>query len=381
MKQQKLDYVSGLKALACLMVFNFHFIHFFYCGMYSLSPSDLCTDSFELLIGKTPLCLLIAGKFAVRIFLAVSGFFVGYKFFLQGDVRSLKEGAAKKYFRLVFPMLTAGMAIYVCMKLGLYRNAEATMQIGSQVFAGNYNQFEPSLLGALKEAVFGGVLFGENQYNGPIWCMNYEFLGTLLVTVLLLCLGNKKIRYVVYAAVVLIFLKTDFLAVFLGMIVCDLTYCQPAWLKKVTGQKWIMWMLFLFGVFLGSYPSVGEHLEGTIYGLLPPHVMFYYAVAAACILFAMLHLSAPQKLLGGKMLTWFCKYSYAFFLIHFMVLCTFSCSLYLALAERMNYHVLSAVNYVLSFGMTLALSAAVYYFVEKPGMQFANAFAAKVCKK
>nr|MBQ8253567.1 acyltransferase [Lachnospiraceae bacterium] len=380
-QQQKLDFVNGLKALACLMVFNFHFIHFYYCGMYSLAPADFHAETFELLIGKTPLCLLIGGKFAVRIFLVISGFFVGYRFFLTGDRRSLTAGAVKKYFRLVFPILTANIAIYACMKLGLYMNGEATAMAGSRVFAGNYNQFTPSLLGAVKEAVWGCFLTGENQYNGPIWCMTYEFLGTLLVAAVLSLVGNSKVRYVVYAVMLVIFMRSDFLAVICGMMVCDLTYRQPAWLKKLTGQKWLMWLMLLAGIFLGSYPSIGERLEGTVYALLPPHVMFYYAIAAACILFALLHLKAPQKVLGVKALTWLHTYSYAFFLTHFMVLCTFSCGFYLAFREKMNYHVLAAVNYVLSFALTLAISVLVHKFAEKPGMKFANQFADQFCNE
>ena len=44
MKQvEKLDYLDGLKVLSCLMIFNFHFINFFYTGAYSLLPEQFHT--------------------------------------------------------------------------------------------------------------------------------------------------------------------------------------------------------------------------------------------------------------------------------------------------------------------------------------------------
>ena len=113
MKQvEKLDYIDGLKVLSCLMIFNFHFINAFYCGFYSLNPADFHTEHLEWIIGSTPLNLIMGGKFGVRMFMTISGFFVGYRFFLTGDKHSLGSGAVKKYFRLVFPILNSKIAIF-----------------------------------------------------------------------------------------------------------------------------------------------------------------------------------------------------------------------------------------------------------------------------
>jgi len=382
MKQaQKLDFVNGLKVLSCLTIFNFHFINFYYCGLYSLLPADYHVPAVEALIGKTPLCLLIAGKFGVRIFLTVSGFFVGYRFFTTGDKSSLSSGVVKKYFRLVFPILTANIAIYVCMKLGLYLNAEAAALAGSQIFVGNYNQFAPNLLDAVKEAVWGCFVTGENHYNGPLWFIYYEFFGTLLVAAILSLVGNSKARYIVYVVACVLFIRSDFLAIICGAAVCDLAYRPPVWLKKMMEQKWLMRLLLLFGVFLGSFPSIGERLEGTVYGLVPPKIMFYYVIGASCVIFAVLQLKGPQKVLGAKWLTWLNTYSYGFYLVHFMVLCTFSSGFFVALYEHMNYHVLALLNYLLSFALTLLISVPIQKFVEKPGMKLANDFAAKFCNE
>lgn len=98
------------------------------------------------------------------------------------------------------------------------------------------------------------------------------------------------------------------------------------------------------------------------------------------MLYALLHLEAPRKVLGSKVVTWLNTYSYGFYLMHFCVLCTFSCGFYLALCDKLNYHVLALLNYVLSFGLTVGISWLIQKFVEKPGTELANMISAKLCK-
>lgn len=374
---EKLDYIDGLKVLACLMIFNFHFINAFYCGIYSLNPADFHAPHIEYLLGSTPLNLIMGGKFGVRIFMTISGFFVGYRYFLTGDEKSLKTGVVKKYFRLVFPILITNIAIFILMWAGLFCNAQAAMKAGTAVFFGNYNQFTPSLGAAIFEAVWGCFATGANQYNGPLWFIYYEFFGTLLVAAILALLGKSRARYIAYMmAAVLLRRQDSFLPFILGAVICDLTYQPPVWVEKLTKQKWLMRILLLAGVFLGSYPQIGERLEGTIYAHIPPKVILYYIIGASMVLFALLHLELPKKLLGAKALTWLNRYSYGFYLLHFMVLCTFSCGFYLALSDKLGYHLIALLNYVLTFTLTVMLSWAMNRFVEKPGMQLANRIAA-----
>lgn len=382
MKQaRKLDFVDGLKVLSCLTIFNFHFNYFFYCGFYSLIPADFHTAFVEAFVGTTPLNIIMGGKFGVRIFMTISGFFVGYRFFTTGDKTSLTQGVVKKYFRLVFPILAANLVIWLLMKLGLFMNAEASAVIGSGLYVGNYNQFEPGLLSAVWEAVWGCFVNGANKYNGPLWFIYYEFFGTILVAAILSLLGNSRARYVAYVIAGILTIRSDFLAFILGAVVCDLTYQPPAWIAKLSEKKWLMWLLLLFGLGLGSYPPIGEpeRLVGSIYALIPPKVMIYYIIGASCLLYAVLHLKAPQKVLGSRKLTWLNTYSYGFYLAHFGVLCTFSSGLYLALYQHVNYHVLAVLNYVLSFGLTVLVSFFIHRYVEIPGMKLADRITKKLC--
>lgn len=373
MKQvEKLDYLDGLKVLSCLMIFNFHFINFFYPGAYSLLPEQFHTESLEYIFGSTPLNILAGGKFGVRIFMTLSGFFVGYRFFLTGDKKSLKTGAVKKYFRLILPIVVTNIAIYILMSLGLYQNHDVSVIVGSEVFVGNYNNFVPSLWGALKEALWGCFVTGENQYNGPLWFIYYEFFGTLLIAAILSLVGESRVRYIVYGVAAVIFIRSDFLPFILGTAICDLTYQTPLWLEKLSKQKWLMALLLLGGLFLGSFPPIGERMEGTIYQFFPLKIIVFYNIGASMVIYALLHLRAPSRFLSWKPFVWFNQFTYGFYLIHFAVLCTFSCSFYLALHDRIGYHLLAAMNWILSFVLTTLLSYLMHKFVEKPGIRLAG---------
>lgn len=372
MKQAvKLDYLDGLKVLACLSIFNFHFINFFYPGAYSLLPEHFHTQSLEYIFGSTPLNIIAGGKFGVRIFMTLSGFFVGYRFFLTGEKKSLKTGVIKKYFRLILPIVVVNILIFILMSLGAYKNHDASLLAGSEIFVGNYNTFVPNFFGALKEAFWGCFVTGENQYNGPLWFIYYEFFGTLLIAAILSLLGESRARYIVYAVCAVLFIRSDFLPFVLGTVVCDLTYQTPAWLERLSKQKWLMWLTLLLALFLGSFPPIGERMEGTLYQFFPLKIILFYNIGAAMLVYALLHLNGPAKVLSIKPFTWFNQYTYGFYLIHFAVLCTFSCSLYLALESRMNYHVLAVLNFIISFILTTVLSFLMNRFVEKPGMRLA----------
>lgn len=377
---EKLDYLDGLKVLACLMIFNFHFINAFYCGIYSLNPTDFHAPAIEYALGATPLNLIMGGKFGVRIFMTLSGFFVGYRFFTTGNKKSLTTGVVKKYFRLIFPIVLVNIAIYVLMKCGAYFNDEASIRSGCAVFFGNYNQFAPNLFDALKEAIYGCFLWGANQYNGPLWFIYYEFFGTILVAAILSLLGEYKARYVAYLITAMLTIRGDFLPFILGCVVCDLTYSKIQWLDKLSEKKWFMWFLLFFGVFLGSFPPIGERYEGTMYQYFPPKVLFFYIVGAAMVLYALLHLKAPRKLLSNKAFLWFNRSSYGFYLLHFPVLCTFGCGLFLLICDRTNYYVATAVVYVLSFALTTVLAWGIQIWVEKPGMKLAGYVTSKLCR-
>lgn len=386
MKQvERLNYLNGIKVLSFLCVFHVHFLNAFYPAVYSLNPEDSHTaGNLELLIGCSPLNLISAGKFTVRLFLILSGFFIARKYFLTGNEKAIGEGAFKKYFRLVVPILFVNVLAAVLMYAGFYKNNEAAIAADSVAFFGSYNQFEPSILQAAKEALWD-CFFGEaNTYNGPLWFIYYEFMGSMLVSAILVLFGKSRARYLVYAVSALLLARGDFLAPVCGMIVGDLLYNDYKWVGKLREKKWLLWLAFLGALLIATYPPIGEYSEvvkQSFYGRFPAKVLLYYIGAGSVVLFCVCSLETLQKFLTNKVFDFFCKISYCFYLIHFPVLCTASSMLYLGLKDKMNYHLLALVNYVFTILVCTGLSWLMHRYVEKPAVRLAEKFTNRLFQK
>ena len=372
-EKERMGFIDGMKAVATILVFNIHFFNAYYCGVYTLEPADFRTvNGVEWWIGATPLNFIYAGKVGARMFLVLSAFLLALQYWKKADRRKLTLTPLKKYVRLVVPIMAANIFICTAMYLGAYRNAQAARLAGSSEFFGVYNQFTPSFPDAMWEAVFGCFFHGSNRYNGPLWFIQYEFLGCVLVAVILLMAGKWKrvARMLLNAVLALVLIRTDYLCMVLGAAVAELYVMlqkKEAFqiVEKCVQCRPLMWILFAISFLLCTYPSFGR-TEGTIYNLLPPKVLFYYNVAIPALLFAVLYLRPVQKLLDIGCLKKFTGISYCFYLVHFPMLCTVSSIFFIAAYQKVNYHVLVCLIYVLTFALTLLAAHGMTKWIDKP---------------
>lgn len=366
-EDKKINYLDGIKAVAMVMVFNIHFLNAYYVGIYTLNPEHFHTTyKVEWWIGATPLNLIYAGKLGARIFLVISAFLLARKYFLSGEKIRIYRDFMKKYIRLVPPILVVNLMIYAVMSLDWFYNDQAATLANSVEFFGSYNQFVPNLWEAVKEAVWGCFVFGENRYNGPLWFIQYEFWGCMLVVVILKLAGSFRWRYIIYAAIALLLIRTDYLGMVLGMVLADVTYTQTVFVDKIGKQKWLMWIMFFMGLYFVTYPSYGA-AEGTMYEIFPPKVLFYYNIAIPVMLFAVMKLLPLQKIFSFSVLRKFTKVSYCFYLVHFPMLCTISSAFFVSMYGKINYHLLVLLDYVLTFTASYLLAWVLTKWVDGSG--------------
>ena len=113
-------------------------------------------------------------------------------------------------------------------------------------------------------------------------------------------------------------------------------------------------------------------MEGTIYQPFPLKIILFYNIGSSAVLFAVLHLKTAQKVLGNSLFTWYNQYTYGFYLIHFMILCTFSCGIFTVWYGRMNYHVLCLINFSVTLVLTTVASYLIHRFIELPGIRLSG---------
>lgn len=369
MQSKKLVYLDGLKGLGCVVVFLTHFVFAFYYGMYHYEP-EAChlPGNLDIAIGKSPLNLVFNGSSAVRLFLVLSGYLLCRGFFVTGDKNRLKKSAAKRYLRLMPAVLAVNVVIYLCMCLGLYQNGPAAALAGSQEWFAGFNSFSPSFWEMLKESLFGCFLFGTNDYNGVLWTMQMLFLGAYLDYGMAALVGRWRYRYVVYAVTAVLLVRTDFLSVFLGYVLCDFMHTGWALQRKLCENRVWNWFLLVVGLYFMGYPSAGFGYEGTIWGILPfVFVNYYHILGVLCFVFAVLNLEPLQRFFSLKVFRYLGRISYSLYLIHFLVIATFGAWFLLRFEGVLGYNLTGFLNLVLTGAITVGLSELSVRYVEPLG--------------
>lgn len=381
MKNKQLDYINGLKGIGAGIVYLCHFVFAFYYGMYTLEAADChLPGNLDVLIGQSPLNTLFSGNFAVRLFMVMSGYVLCLGYFRTRDRKRLVTSACKRYIRLLPPILVCNVLICLLMMAGAFRNVTVSELTGSPWLAG-FNRCELNFFGAVWEAVFGCFFTGANQYNGVLWTIPFLFLGALLVYAVAWLIGDKKWRYIVYAIIGVALLLTDYAGVFWGFVLCDVMNTQEKLVSWVKKQKWLLWLVFLLGVYLSSYPSAGTHLEGTIYGIIPIVMVVPYHLAGALLLvFGVVCLEPLQKFFGLPIFVKLGEISYSLYLVHFPVIATFGCWMFEMLYGKITYNLQVLLTFVATTALVMVISVLFKKYVEplgKKGEQYVEQRLAK----
>ena len=391
LKKEHLLFMDGLKAVAAILVFNIHFLNAYYSGIYTLDSADFHTASgVEWFIGATPFNLVYAGKLGARFFLGISAFLIVrnyYMFHNNSSPGRFLVNVLKRYLRLVIPILAVNLLIVPAMYLNLYQNVNAAQIIGSQEFFGVYNQFAPNILEAVREAVYGCFVFGSNEYNGPLWFIQYEFLGCMLISLILMIFGKNKFRFLAYFLGIIVFIRTDYLVMILCALAADVIVNFSEKIEKVLVFSLIpriklqvrnlLWVLLIPVLFFATYPSYGTNLEGSIYTIAPPKVLFYYNVVIPCFLCLIYYLRPLQRIFEWKPLMKLNRISYCFYLIHFPILCIVSSFVFLNLHSMVNYHILALFNYLATFGISVIAAIILTKLTYQPASVLAQKIAEK----
>ncbi|MBD8522336.1 acyltransferase family protein [Lysinibacillus fusiformis] len=329
----KLYYFEGIRGIAAFVVLISHFIQIFYPGLFS-TDVNLMHHGLEEGISETPLNLFYNGNFAVCIFFVLSGFVLSYKFFVKKDKEILVESAVKRYFRLAIPVITSLLLAFIFLKLNWYYYGKIIFE--TRATMPDFYSETVTFLQIIKEGLYSTFFENTTSLNPVLWTMYYELLGSFIVFGFLALFGNSKNRYLFYGVLLITFWNSYFIAFILGMILCDLIVNTN--MLKILKQKLIVFLFLIIGLFLGSYPYVNP--MGTVYEFLVinpsstfNYFMFYHIVGSVLLLIAVLGSDILQKFLSIKPFIFLGNISFSLYLIHFIILCSFSSYLFMRLLD------------------------------------------------
>jgi peptidoglycan/LPS O-acetylase OafA/YrhL len=370
----KIGYLESLRGIAALVVVFAHFVVGFYPALY-WARQDLAhfPANREVWISGTPLNLFYNGDFSVAIFFVLSGFVLSYKFFQHRETNVfLLPLILKRYVRLLIPVLFSLVLAYAFLKFSLLSNRAAST-VTKSVWMGTYWQFRPDFWDMMQEAFFGVFFRSQHTYNNVLWTMTFEFYGSLIVFVFVAFFRNSPRRFLVYGLAAVLTFRSYYLAFILGILLCDLVSSENSIVKKTKSLPLLV-VLLLVGLFLGSYPTE-RGVEGTVYAFLPGAVRArtWHIAGAFLVMISVLQSRRLQAILSKKPFLFLGRISFSQYILHFLVICSLSCSLLLKLAPVLPYHAAVLATFCISLPVIMAASHFIYLFVDRAGMRWSQA--------
>jgi peptidoglycan/LPS O-acetylase OafA/YrhL len=386
---QRIAWMDGLRGVAATQVVLLHYVSALLPGI-ALPDHKFLHYHWENAFIHTPLFLPFDGYSAVYIFFVLSGVALTYSF--GSNPYSIAPGIVRRIIRLGVPMTAAvvlGAAWY-----GRWPDAHVTAsritqsstwlaivgpaqislvsivhQIGLEGMVAGYN--EVSVLPARSQAMLG-LAFITQSFNGPLWTLHIEFVGSLIV------LGLVALRQAVghgaHAIVCLLLigaLPSSFLVLFV------VGHLAANWLRTPADRRQNLCLgvgLLALGILLCTTDTLG--IMTPLRKLFPtpfigrreaPEVMqsMYGAMA---VFFGIAWLPRIQLVLAWPAFRWLGKISFSLYLTHFPLLFTAVSAGFVVLAASLWYF--SAVVAVTVVGCLLSLMLAVGFegLIDQPAI-------------
>lgn len=374
MNTKKIYYLDGLRGLAAFIVVIHHLVLAFYPALYNGDPEQSHTSSnLEIYFANSPLNLVYAGNFSVCIFFVLSGFVLSFKYFSTKNNEIIVSSAIRRYFRLLLPVFFSIFLSFVLMKISLYHNNEAATLSFSPWWLGSFWNFEPSFIGMLIESFYGVFFNEEITYNPVLWTIQIELFGSFLVFLFLLIFGKYKFRWIIYTLLFIALWNTYYLGFLLGMFLSDLYFSKDIKLKVFKLNLLIKAALFITSLYLGSYPY--SNTDDTIYSILPKFAFsteFYHIIGAFLLIIFVLESKRTQRMLNNKVCIYLGKISFSMYLIHLLVIGTFSSAFFVFLHSHLQYSLAVLITSLVSILIILIVSYPIYKYIDLKGIKISK---------
>lgn len=374
---KRYDSITAIKAIACMIVFFSH-----WNGAFA-SWGHKSLDWFFL---KSPFRMLTFGNMAVCIFLMLSGTLVSLKIF-RGSPFDWGEELLKRYVRMAVPIFGTHLLVYLAFRLHFFYTGQAAALMGNEWLSFYYRYDLPiSLKTVFCNSFITSVFLGDSSYYGPLWMMNYIFFGTIFSVVL--AAGVKEMttkgKRLLFLALFAIFLVLD--SYYCCFLFGNVLALLLLWLEQQSKTGWNVQkkvlvclgsvLLFLFGVWLGLTSFfIANRLQSAGIGAALGNASFWGLVSGflmslgLIVLWELLDEPEKKQRIGRAVwqrpILWLGERSYSVFLVHWLVICTFSCAFYSRfVTEKPNWFYLG-VNFFATALVMLAGTEIFYQLVEK----------------
>lgn len=320
----RIAYLEALRGIGAMQVVLLHFISAFAPG--------LMERSLEVMTGAravhlSPLFLVYDGYSAVFLFFVLSGYVLTPSFHRQLDRPA--SALVARIARLGVPALCSGLIGYGVFMLFGRLNVTVAPMVNSTWFAPLWN-VPPGLAATLQasfvSALFDPLFFTEASVNAPLWTMNWEFYGSVLVFLLVWVRSRSAaLGWIATALAAAFFLRSFYLSFVIGHALAVLRSAE----RPPALPRGVAWALLAAGgticvraEFWHPHWSEAACLADTAYlaACMPPVLNQEKLFGAAMIFGAVTQLTLLRRALSGPAMAALGRLSFPLYLTHWPVL-------------------------------------------------------------
>ncbi len=389
MANHRIAWLDGLRGVLALMVCAHHFLYAFYPELiFGGSYKDFNTGTISpiKLIAFSPLNIIYNPGTAIHFFFLLSGYVQSYRYFQNGNTVSIQLAFFKRYFRLALPVLFTVLLIFLFHKnYWIAKNAfpdnPLTDKWVQSVMPDNLQFWQ-----VIRHGLFD-CFNTTSRYYQVLWTMPTELFNSWLVMILIFVTHQSKNQWrllLFWLAVQLFLLQSWYGAAFtVGVLLAALQRDSEKF-NQVSEHRVFRGLCLLAGLYFASYPFTGYvgAVKNSIYRPISffetyPHIISYLIGVSLLFLF-MLRAHTLNKILSSKPLLWLGNISFMLYLLHFLILFSFSPWLYQLLKKEMNLELSLSLTAALSLLASLVFSWLSTALVDRPSIRFSHYIARRL---
>jgi peptidoglycan/LPS O-acetylase OafA/YrhL len=391
--EQRLRWLDGLRGIAALQVILLHYLSAFGPAIGLPDPA-LQTHWWQWAIGETPLYALINGSAGVNLFFLLSGAALTFSFGRQPF--ALAHAALRRVIRLGLPMAaaTAGGAALLWIWPGAH--IAAAHLTGSLTWLGAISPPAPSAGMALHQILLEGMLTGYSDMtllpswltsplalapllgsvNAPLWTLHIEFIGSLLVLLLVMvrAIAPAWAHYLACAAAAAALCTSPLVLFVIGHALAPLLH------GTLRGIGWRLLGTACVATGIGLATAIGFDAVQVLLTVLPQPPLgpatdllhFQFMLAALFTFLGVMLLPPAQTWLTRATAQALGRWSFSLYLIHFPLLFTAVCAVFLRLSLAMPFILAASIACIAGLAATFALAAPFARFVDRPAIRLSR---------
>ncbi|TBL37351.1 acyltransferase [Hafnia alvei] len=248
----KVKSVEGIRGIACLVVLLSHLSLIFYPYLHG-QRENLIKSNFDRYIFDYPFGFIYSGTSAVFVFFCLSGYILTYACEKKHEILHASTNMlVARYIRLVLPVFSSVLLCYLTLSFipDLRNDLPWISSWGRNI------SNEDGVIDVIYNGFFSSVFLADNKYNGVIWTMQIELIGSYILLLSIPIIRNliyKKTSLLIIIVILVMCLPGKhgicFSSIFLGSLIY--------WIKEIR-SKVLSGLLLIFGLYLAGFKSMNS---------------------------------------------------------------------------------------------------------------------------